>query len=61
METVFALRFGDSEKASNFKKEFEASQVVMEKELAGEDGAADAGADEAAAALEGLSASEKTE
>jgi Ran-binding protein 1 len=56
VEQVFALKFGNSEKAGQFKTEFEASQKHMEKELAGED-AADAGAaDEVADALAGLSA-----
>ena len=32
-ETVFAMRFGDAEKAGNFKKEFELAKEHMAKEV----------------------------
>jgi Ran-binding protein 1 len=57
-ETVFALRFADSDIAQDFKKNFQECQEEMEKLLAGEDKpGADGGAaaDEAAEALAGLS------
>mmetsp|Transcript_10586 Transcript_10586/g.25566 ORF Transcript_10586/g.25566 Transcript_10586/m.25566 type:complete len:203 (-) Transcript_10586:239-847(-) len=57
-ETVFALRFADSDVAGEFKKNFEECQAEMEKLLAGEDKpGADGGAaaDEAAEALKELS------
>eukprot|EP00525_Craspedostauros_australis_P008649 CAMPEP_0198134428 /NCGR_PEP_ID=MMETSP1442-20131203/60068_1 /TAXON_ID= /ORGANISM="Craspedostauros australis, Strain CCMP3328" /LENGTH=207 /DNA_ID=CAMNT_0043795571 /DNA_START=976 /DNA_END=1599 /DNA_ORIENTATION=+ len=57
-ETVFALRFADSEIARTFKKHFEEAQAEMEKLLAGEDKPGEDGgkaADEAAEALAGLS------
>jgi len=57
-ETVFALRFADSDIAQDFKKKFEECQEEMEKLLAGEDKpGADGGAaaDEAAEALKELS------
>merc|ERR1719203_179686 len=55
VETVFALRFADSEIAGSFKESFVTYQKEMEKLLAGEDspeGAAEA--EEAAAALSEL-------
>mmetsp|Transcript_138521 Transcript_138521/g.196074 ORF Transcript_138521/g.196074 Transcript_138521/m.196074 type:complete len:199 (-) Transcript_138521:163-759(-) len=58
VETVFALRFVDSDTAQEFKKNFTKCQEQMEKLLAGEDNpGADGGAagDEAAEALAGLS------
>jgi len=58
VETVFALRFADSDIANDFKVKFTEAQGQMEKLLAGEDGEdADGGkaADEAAEALGGLS------
>jgi len=58
VETVFALRFADSDIAQDFKKKFEECQAEMEKVLAGEDKpGADGGAaaDEAAEALKELS------
>jgi len=55
VETVFAIRFADSDIAINFKKVFEETQTEMETILAGEDAAPSAEADEAAAALAGLS------
>eukprot|EP00531_Pseudo-nitzschia_arenysensis_P013275 CAMPEP_0116120642 /NCGR_PEP_ID=MMETSP0329-20121206/3282_1 /TAXON_ID=697910 /ORGANISM="Pseudo-nitzschia arenysensis, Strain B593" /LENGTH=197 /DNA_ID=CAMNT_0003614421 /DNA_START=305 /DNA_END=898 /DNA_ORIENTATION=+ len=55
VETVFAIRFADSEIADNFKKIFIENQKEMEKVLAGEDGAPSAEADEAAEAIAGLS------
>ncbi|CAJ1966305.1 unnamed protein product [Cylindrotheca closterium] len=61
-ETVFALRFADSDIAQEFKKNFEECQAEMEKLLAGEDkpGAdGGAGADEAAEALKELSTKEE--
>ena len=59
VETVFAIRFGDSEIATVFKKTFEDSQHEMEKILAGEDAAEpSAEADEAAEALAGLTTQE---
>lgn len=54
VEEVFAIRFSDSDVANKFKAEFEANQKLMEKILAGEDGAPSAEADEAAEALAGL-------
>lgn len=58
VETVFALRFADSDVAQEFKKKFTECQEEMEKLLAGEDKpGADGGAaaDEAAEALKELS------
>jgi len=59
VETVFALRFADSDIANNFKSKFEEHQKEMEKLLAGED-AEEGGeaADEAAEALSALKTSE---
>lgn len=59
VETVFALRFADSDIANNFKTKFEECQKEMEKLLAGED-AAEGGeaAGEAAEALSNLKTSE---
>jgi len=54
VETVFAIRFADSDIANNFKKVFEENQKEMEKVLAGADGAPSAEADEAAEAIAGL-------
>ena len=57
-ETVFALRFADSDIANEFKAKFTEGQQEMEKVLSGEDKpGADGGAaaDEAAEALSGLS------
>lgn len=57
-ETVFALRFADSDIAQDFKKNFLECQTEMEKLLAGEDKPGEDGgkaADEAAEALAGLS------
>jgi Ran-binding protein 1 len=62
VETVFALRFADSEIAQEFKKKFIECQGEMEKLLAGEDKpGADGGAaaDEVADALAGLSTKEE--
>lgn len=61
VETVFAMRFVDSDAAQEFKQKFTECQAEMEKLLAGEDNpGADGGAaaDEAAAALAGLSTKE---
>lgn len=61
-ETVFAMRFADSDVAQDFKKQFLECQKEMEGILAGEDKpGADGGAaaDEAAAALAGLSTGEE--
>ena len=58
-ETVFAMRFGDAEKAGNFKKEFEAAKEHMAKELAGDDTEDTGAGDEAAEALKGLSTGKK--
>lgn len=58
VETVFALRFADSDVAQEFKKKFTDCQQEMEKLLAGEDKPGEDGgaaADEAAAALQALS------
>jgi len=60
VETVFALRFADSEIASAFKEKFEEAQKEMEKVLAGEDNPGEDGgaaADEAAEALAALTTS----
>mmetsp|Transcript_24174 Transcript_24174/g.29758 ORF Transcript_24174/g.29758 Transcript_24174/m.29758 type:complete len:220 (-) Transcript_24174:28-687(-) len=57
VETVFALRFADTEIANKFKDEFEKGQKEMESLLAGEDKPGEDGgaaADEAAEALAGL-------
>ena len=61
-ETVFALRFADSDVAQEFKKNFTECQAEMEKLLAGEDKPGEDGgaaADEAAEALAGLSTKEE--
>lgn len=63
-ETVFALRFANTDVAEDFKKGFTAAQEEMEKLLNGEDTpGADGGAaaDEAAEALAGLTTSDKEE
>jgi Ran-binding protein 1 len=60
-ETVFALRFADSDIAQDFKKKFMEHQEEMEKLLAGEDKPGEdggAGADEVASALESLTTKE---
>jgi len=57
LETVFALRFSDSDIANTFKEKFTDAQKEMESLLAGEDKAGEDGgaaADEAAEALSGL-------
>ena len=54
VETVFAIRFADSDIANNFKKVFGENQKEMEAVLAGEDGAPSAEADEAAEAIANL-------
>jgi len=55
LETVFAIRFADSDIANEFKKIFEENQQAMDKILAGEDSASgSAEADEVAEALAGL-------
>jgi len=57
LETVFALRFVDSDIANEFKEAFEKGQKEMESVLAGEDNPGEDGgaaADEAAEALAGL-------
>lgn len=60
VETVFAIRFADSDIANSFKTIFEENQTEMEKVLAGEDSATgSAAADEAAEALAGLSTKEE--
>lgn len=62
VETVFAMRFADSDKAQEFKAKFMECQVEMEKLLAGEDKPGEDGgkaADEAAEALAGLSTKEE--
>uniref|UniRef100_A0A7R9W6V3 RanBD1 domain-containing protein n=1 Tax=Pseudictyota dubia TaxID=2749911 RepID=A0A7R9W6V3_9STRA len=64
VETVFALRFADSDIANDFKGKFTESQAEMEKLLAGEDNPGEDGgaaADEAAEALSGLKTDEKAE
>jgi Ran-binding protein 1 len=61
VETVFALRFADTEIANEFKDKFESSQKDMESLLAGEDKPGEDGgaaADEAAAALSDLKTSD---
>jgi Ran-binding protein 1 len=55
LETVFAIRFADSDIADKFKKVFEENQKEMEKILAGEDAPPSEEADAAAEALAGLS------
>ena len=52
-ETIFAMRFGNSEKAEEFKVEFLAAQKVMEAEMGGADGGSQEAGDELAGALEG--------
>jgi Ran-binding protein 1 len=55
VETVFAMRFADSDVANEFKKQFIACQEEMEALLAGEDKPDDDGAaDQAAEALSAL-------
>lgn len=64
VETVFALRFADSDIAASFKVAFEDAQQEMEKLLAGEDKLGEDGgaaADEAAEALSALKTSDDTE
>lgn len=64
VETVFALRFSDSEIAKEFKETFEQCQKDMTKLLDGEDNpGADGGAaaEEASELLAGLSTKEKEE
>lgn len=59
VETVFALRFADSEIAEKFKVAFEAAQKEMDSLLAGEDKPdEDGAADEAAEALSALKTSD---
>lgn len=61
-ETIFALKFGDSDVANEFKDKFIACQKEMESLLGGKDGEdAEGVADEAAAALAGLSTSDEKE
>jgi Ran-binding protein 1 len=55
VETVFAMRFSNSECAGEFKEEFVKAQEVMKAQLAGEDSADTEKGDEAAEALAGLS------
>eukprot|EP00594_Rhizosolenia_setigera_P007449 CAMPEP_0178953350 /NCGR_PEP_ID=MMETSP0789-20121207/8371_1 /TAXON_ID=3005 /ORGANISM="Rhizosolenia setigera, Strain CCMP 1694" /LENGTH=200 /DNA_ID=CAMNT_0020634601 /DNA_START=123 /DNA_END=725 /DNA_ORIENTATION=+ len=58
-ETIFAIRFADSEIAEGFKKKFQESQEDMEKVLAGEDAGGDStAADEAAEAVAALKTSD---
>ena len=59
VETVFALRFGDKEKADSFLEAFTKAQEVMKAQLEGEDAADTAAGDEAADALAGASLGEK--
>jgi len=59
VETVFAIRFADSDIANNFKKVFEEKQTEMQKILEGEDAAPSKEADDAAEALAGLSTKEE--
>ena len=54
-ETVFALRFADSDIAAKFKEEFQKAQAAMAAMEGGEDGAPSAEADEATEALAALS------
>lgn len=62
VETVFALRFADSEIAGQFKEKFINCQKDMEKLLAGEDSAEGAAeAEEAAEALSNLKTEDKGE
>ena len=64
LETVFALRFADTEIANAFKEEFEKGQKEMESLLAGEDKPGEddgAAADEAAEALASLKTKEDGE
>lgn len=61
VETVFALRFGDSDIAKEFEAAFKKAQESMKQLLAGEDNPGEDGgaaADEAAEALAGLSTKE---
>lgn len=64
VETVFALRFADTEIATSFKVAFEDGQKEMESLLAGEDKPGEDGgaaADEAAEALSALKTSDDSE
>ena len=45
-ETIFAMRFGNTEKAEGFKTEFLQAQKHMEKEMEGGDAEDQAGGDE---------------
>ena len=64
VETVFALRFPDSEIADSFKEKFLECQKEMEALLSGDDKPGEDGgaaADEAAEALSGLKTSDDAE
>ncbi|KAL3912652.1 MAG: hypothetical protein SGARI_001044 [Bacillariaceae sp.] len=54
-ETTFAIRLKDTDLAIAFKEKYDAAQAEMKAQEEGEDAAPSAEADEAAAALAGLS------
>uniref|UniRef100_A0A6U4KVX5 RanBD1 domain-containing protein n=2 Tax=Phaeomonas parva TaxID=124430 RepID=A0A6U4KVX5_9STRA len=54
-ETVFAIKFSDRDVAAGFKTKFTEAQETMSAHLAGADAPPSAEADEAAAAIAGLS------
>jgi Ran-binding protein 1 len=60
-ETVFAMRFSDSEVADAFKKEFESAQEAMKSMAEGADGAPSEEVDAAAEALAGLNTAQADE
>jgi Ran-binding protein 1 len=55
-DTIFAIRFGNSDGAKEYKEAFEKAKAHMKALKDGADGAPDAEADSAAEALAGLSA-----
>ena len=60
-ETVFAMRFRDSEASDKFKEMFEKAKEEMAKELEGADAEDTAAGDELAGALEGATVAEEEE
>jgi len=61
IETVFAMRFSDSEIAGKFKEKFAECQKLMEAVLAGEDAADQTAGDQAAEALGSLTTTENAD
>jgi len=61
IETVFAMRFSDSEVAGKFKEKFAECQKLMEAVLAGEDAEDQTAGDQAAEALGSLTTTENAD